>query len=185
MSPLSIRALSFILALSPLSALSACASGKAEPLAPRGLSEASMESSHVAPPIENIQAPLTQLERTEVVTLVEKGFPNFLRKVSIEASCGRQECRPGSQFEGWRIVQVEDKAFFAGVGIGAGDIVTRINEKSIERDTQAYAVFMALKSAPRLDIEYLRGGRPMRLSLPIVGEAKDAVPAKKAPKGGK
>jgi hypothetical protein len=59
--------------------------------------------------------------------------------------------------------------------------VTRINEQPIERPGEAYAVFVGLKTAPRLDIEYLRGGRPMRLSLPIVGDpALPKEPAAKA-----
>ncbi len=125
------------------------------------------ESSSVAPPIENVQAPLTQLERESVDRTVDEGLGTFLRRFSTEPALS-----PEGEFQGFRIVGVEDREFFKGLGIGIGDVVTAINGQPIERPTEAYAAFVGLKTAQLLEIDYLRGGRPMRLSLPIVGEPK-------------
>jgi S1-C subfamily serine protease len=125
------------------------------------------EESLAAPPIENVQAPITQLERQDVVETVDAGLGAFLQDFSTEPSL-----TPEGEFVGFKIVRIHDRKKYEGLGIGPGDVVTSINGRPIERPTQAYAAFVSLKTAQSLDIEYLRGGRVMRLSLPIVGEAK-------------
>jgi S1-C subfamily serine protease len=58
--------------------------------------------------------------------------------------------------------------FWADVDLQAGDVVTQINGLPIERETQAYDAFQALKSAPRLVVSYVREGAPRTLSFEIV-----------------
>ena len=124
---------------------------------------ASSDSS-VAPPMENVSVPVTQLERKDVIATVDAGLGQFLQSVEIEPSLTES-----GAFMGFRIVRVVDSESFRGLGIGAGDVVTSINQHPIERPNEAYEAFVGLRTAERLDIDYLRGGRPMRLSLPIVG----------------
>gem|GEM_PF-1292580 len=152
-------------------ALSLFACGGAEPRAkspkkPIGLQ---MEETGAAPPIENVQMPITQLERSDVVAAVDAGLGRFLGGFSMEASLSEE-----GQFRGFRIVEIRDKAKFRGLGLGTGDVITAINEMPIERPAQAYAAFVGLKSAESLEVTYLRGDREMRLSLPIVGKAPAA-----------
>lgn len=145
--------------------LEACSGGQNESLSPPNFSGQREDASTAAPPVENVQAPITHLERKDVVEVVDLGMGRFLQKFSVEESLNEQ-----GAFQGFRIVHVEERRYFEGLGIGLGDVITKINDQPIERPAQAYAAFVGLKTAPRLDIDYLRGGRPMRLSLPIVGE---------------
>jgi hypothetical protein len=102
---------------------------------------------------------------------VDAGLGRFLGNFSTEPAFDKDE-----QFEGFRIVRIRNPEMFRGLGLGRGDVITRINEKPIESPPQAYEAFVSLKTAASLDIDYLRGGRSMRLSLPIVGEAPAAAP---------
>lgn len=145
----------------------ACGSKSPPPKPLTGMGpEMNTEDSLAASPIENVQAPITQLERQDVVDTVDAGLGSFLQDFSTEPSL-----TPEGEFVGFKIVRVHNRKKYEGLGIGPGDVVTSINGRPIERPTQAYAAFVSLKTAQSLDIEYLRGGRLMRLSLPIVGEA--------------
>lgn len=148
-----------------ISFLTACSSQK-EAKPPSASLVGSLDESSAAPPVENVQSPVTQLERADVVRTVDEGLGRFLGNFSTEPAFDQNE-----QFQGFRIVKVRNRDLFRGLGIGRGDVVTRINDLPIESPPQAYAAFVSLKTAPSLDIDYLRGGRKMRLSLPIVGEA--------------
>jgi S1-C subfamily serine protease len=127
----------------------------------------SPNDSSLAAPVESVSVPVTQLERTDVVAAVDAGLGRFLQKLEMEASL-----TAAGEFAGFRIVRLHDKEVFQGLGIGPGDVVTSINQRPIERPTEAYEAFVSLRTAESLDIDYLRGGRLMHLSLPIVGEAK-------------
>jgi len=126
-------------------------------------------------PMESISTPITQLARADVVATVDAGLGRFLQKFEMEASL-----TASGEFTGFRIVRVHDTVAFNGLGIGPGDIVTSINQRPIERPTEAYEAFVSLRTAPSLDIDYLRGGRLMHLSLPIVGSAPPAPTAASA-----
>jgi S1-C subfamily serine protease len=110
--------------------------------------------------------PIIELDRRDVVATVDAGLGRFLAEFLTEPALNAR-----GEFEGFRIVRVTDPQKFRGLGIGPGDVVRSINGQPIERPGQAYEAFVALKSAESLDIDYTRSGRPMRLSLPIVGVA--------------
>lgn len=163
----------------------ACAGKQTAPKPLTGMGpEMNTQESLAAAPIENVQAPITHLDRRDVVETVDAGFGSFLQDFETEPAL-----TPEGTFEGFRIVRVHDRKKYEGLGIGPGDVVTSINGQPIERPAQAYAAFVSLKTASSLDVEYLRGGRMMRLSLPIVGEIEEPAAAggekkKPAPEGG-
>lgn len=129
-------------------------------------------------PLENVSTPITQLERKDVLATIDAGLGRFLQKFDMEPSL-----TPAGEFSGFRIVRIHDADSFQGLGIGPGDIITSINQHPIERPTEAYEAFIGLRTAEALDIDYVRGGRSMRLSLPIVGSAESAKsPASKVPR---
>jgi S1-C subfamily serine protease len=49
----------------------------------------------------------------------------------------------------------------------AGDVVTRVNGMPIERETEAYDAFQALRTAGEVRVSLLRGGVPRVLSYRI------------------
>lgn len=173
------RFLAACLASALLSSLSACGGSRLEAkttaaqLAERDAQ--SLEGGAMAPPVESVARPVTHLERDDVVATVDAGLGRFLQHLEMEASL-----TPSGEFAGFRIVRIVNSDMFDGVGIGAGDIVTRINDQPIERPMEAYETFVALKTADSLDVDYVRGGRLMRLSLPIVDDS-EAEAARKTP----
>ena len=128
-----------------------------------------------APVLESVDTPLTELERAKVVKAVDDGLGHFLQRVELEASLKE------GRFEGFRIVRFAVPEDWRGVGILVGDVITSINDLPIERPEQAHAAFVALRTAPALEVAYLRAGSPMRLSLPIVGPAPSTAAASEAP----
>jgi len=124
-----------------------------------------------APVVESVDTPLTELERAKVVKVIDDGLGTFLQGVELEASL------VDGKFEGFRIVSFRVPADWRGVGLMVGDVVTSINDLPIERPEQAHAAFVSLRTAKALEIAYLRGGKPMRISFPIVGEAPPATEA--------
>ena len=178
MSPIRVS-LSSCLFLGALAA--ACGGSRLEAEAGSGFSETSFPTATEPglAPMESVSTPITQIERTDVVATVDAGLGRFLQKFEMEPSLTER-----GEFSGFRIVRVLDDRTFQGLGIGPGDVVTSINQRPIERPTEAYEVFVSLKTAETLEVDYLRGGRPMRLSLPIIGKAELATAApeqKKAP----
>jgi hypothetical protein len=54
---------------------------------------------------------------------------------------------------------------------------------AIERETEAFEAFQAVRQAPALEISYLRQDQPRRLRIEIVGAPSPALP--KAPPAAK
>jgi hypothetical protein len=133
------------------------------------------ETAVAAPALESVDTPLTELERAKVVRTIDDGLGKFLQGIELEASL------KDGHFEGFRIVRFAVPEDWRGVGLLVGDVIVSINDLPIERPEQAHAAFVSLRTAPALEVAYLRVGQPMRLSLPIVGEAPPAKPPAAAP----
>jgi hypothetical protein len=141
-----------------LSALtSACASAPVL----EGPRPAAFRPVQVAAPVPD-RAPPCKLYREDVLRHVDAGVPEFLQKIEVEA-----EVRDG-RFVGWRVAALYPQDFWSGVDLERGDVITRVNDMPIERETQAYDAFQALKSAPRLVVSYTRAGKPRTLAYEIV-----------------
>jgi type II secretory pathway component PulC len=56
------------------------------------------------------------------------------------------------------------------VDVQVGDVVVRINGKSIERPEQASDVLASLRTAPALVVDLVRGGQAHRVTLAIADE---------------
>jgi type II secretory pathway component PulC len=103
------------------------------------------------------------LSREEVTAAVEAGLGRFLQHIEVEPSL------QGGRFVGFRIVGLHPPEFWDGVDLMPGDVVTRVNGRSIERDTDAFTTFEALRSAPELRVTFMRGGEERELVYKIVG----------------
>jgi hypothetical protein len=131
--------------------LSAC--GGAEP-EPRVVPAARVESR------DPVRPPGT-IWRDELLFSIDGGLGAFLQRVEVEASL------PNGRFEGFRIVDLQPREFWNGVDLKPGDVVTRVNGMPIERETEAYDAFQALRTASELRVSILRGGVPRVLSYRI------------------
>lgn len=113
---------------------------------------------------------ITTLQRADVERVVDAGLGRFLAHVSLEPrlSAGR--------FTGWSIVSLEPPELWHGIDLQTGDVVTRVNGMSIEREMEAFDAFQAVRQAPALEVSYLRQNQPRTLRLTIVGAPSPALP---------
>jgi type II secretory pathway component PulC len=109
--------------------------------------------------------PKGALFREDVDAFVDGGFPQFLQRVEVEPRLVE------GQFRGWSIVNLSPRDFWSGVDLKPGDIVTRVNDLPIERETEAFDVFESLKEAPTLRVSFQRDGQERMLEYRIVEHA--------------
>lgn len=113
------------------------------------------------------------LQRAEVERVVDAGLGRFLAHVALEPRLS------GGKFSGWSIVALRPPELWQGIDLQPGDVVTRVNGLSIEREVEAYDAFQAVRQAPSLEVSYLRQNQPRTLRFTIVGAPSPALP--KAP----
>jgi S1-C subfamily serine protease len=115
-------------------------------------------------------APVTSLKRADVEHVVDAGFGRFLGHVSVQPNI------TAGKFGGWIIMGLEPPELWQGVDLRPGDVVTRVNGMPIERETEAFDAFQAVRQAPALEVSYLRQNQPRTLRLPINGPSSPALP---------
>src|SRR3954469_8592885 len=109
---------------------------EAPPVAPKPVSQAPAAQKKLA-----ARPPQGALFREDVNALIDRGFPEFLQRVDVEPRL------VDGQFRGWSIVNLNPSDFWSGVDLKPGDIVTRVNDLPIERETEAFDAFESLKKS--------------------------------------
>ncbi|MBW1905417.1 MAG: PDZ domain-containing protein [Deltaproteobacteria bacterium] len=105
------------------------------------------------------------IARDELLPVLDGGLGRFLQNVETEPAFHK------GSFVGFRIVSLfPGEPAFASLDLRAGDTVTRINGKPIERPEQAVAVWEDLRTASTLVVDYRRGGEKHALRFAIVDE---------------
>lgn len=120
-------------------------------------------------PLSTAPAPIAKgsLRRSAVQATVARGLGAFLARVELTD----QPALKAGKFHGFRIAKLGgDGAFWAGVDVRPGDVITHVNGKSIERPEQALEVFRSLAEASELRVDYERDGAPRTLRMPIVDD---------------
>ena len=135
-------------------ALTAACGGSSEPAE-------SPDQSEAVPAARVETRPKNTLWRDEVDLTVDGGLGRFLQRVEVEAALDN------GKFKGFRIVSLHPPGFWHGVDLKPGDVVTRVNGMPIERETQAYDAFVALKKAKELRVSYERGAEQRTLVFAI------------------
>ena len=104
-----------------------------------------------------------RLRRSAVKRTVDAGLGRWLQEVSVDPLLAR------GRFKGWiiRALPADDECYL-GVDLRAGDVVTRVNGRSIERPEEALAVWVGLPASSELVVDLLRDGRARTLRLGIV-----------------
>ncbi len=116
--------------------------------------------------------PAGTLERAAVERVVDSGLGAFLSHVELEPSL------TAGTFRGWSVVRLEPPELWSGVDLQPGDVLTRVNGMGIEREVQAFEAFQAVRQADKLEVSYLREGRPRTLSYVIAGKPSASLPAR-------
>lgn len=112
------------------------------------------------------RAPPGKLYREDVMAQLDAGLGDFLQKVEVEP-----RLEQGS-FVGWTILGLYPEDAWQGVDLAPGDVVTRVNGRPIERETDAFDAFQATRGASFLSVSFLRGGEARTLELQIVPRPK-------------
>jgi S1-C subfamily serine protease len=105
------------------------------------------------------------LRRSAVGKVVEGGLGRWLSAVEVDPGVSQ------GRFRGWVVRSLyPGDPCYRDVDLRAGDLVVRVNGKSIERPEQASDVFSSLRTAPALVVDYVRDGQNHTLTLPIAEE---------------
>jgi len=110
--------------------------------------------------------PAGALWRDELLHAVDSGLGRFLQHVEVQPKL------EDGTFRGFQIVNLAPEEFWQGVDIQRGDVVTAVNGMPIERETQAYDAFQALKQAKELIVSYQRAGEPRELKFRIIAKSE-------------
>jgi S1-C subfamily serine protease len=105
------------------------------------------------------------VKRTALVRVINAGMARWLQGVDGDRALGNH------RFQGWVIKRLHPAdPCYREVDLRSGDVVQRVNGKSIEKPDQAFEVFESLRTAPAVAVEYLRDGKPRQVTLPISDE---------------
>jgi len=97
------------------------------------------------------------ITRAELDRYIRDGAQSFIQRIQV-----RPAFREG-KFFGWRVLG------YQGPGpVQRGDIICRVNGRSIERPNQFMDVWSGLPHRAQLTVEMIRDGRPLVLRYPIV-----------------
>src|SRR5438067_1322839 len=109
-----------------------------------------------APP--DAALPPAVIPRAELVRVLDAGPGAFLQHVDTQPRF------VAGRFHGWRLVTFfPGDARFAAGPLRAGDVVTRVNGRVLERPEQLMQVWQALRSGKELTVEVERSGAPRTL----------------------
>lgn len=103
------------------------------------------------------------VKRSALGRTLDAGLGTWLRGIDVEAKLER------GHFQGWLVRSLYDgDPCWADVDLRAGDIVTRINRRRIERPEQAQIVWTGLRASREIAVDYLRDGQPRTLKFLVV-----------------
>jgi type II secretory pathway component PulC len=154
------------LVLSTLFAVAGCAAQMpAQPAYQKGAESGGdpVTDAHTDPDTDNAPSkgkkpssaltPSSAIPRAELAKVLDASPGLFLQHVQTEARFAH------GRFHGWRLVSFfPGDARFAGVDLQAGDVVTRVNGKSIEQPDQFMAVWTELRTGKELVVDVERNG---------------------------
>jgi len=157
--------LSFVLAGLVLASLT-CATAPPPPVAEEPTPIAAAPAPPPAPATCTSFAGPGVLRRSLVVRTVNAGLGRWLAGgVLVDPFLQKK------RFRGWIIRKLyPDDVCYREVDLQPGDVVLRVNGKSLERPEQAKETFDALATAPALVVEFTRAGTPMKLTFQIAEE---------------
>jgi len=109
--------------------------------------------------------PAGSIRRSAVRRALAAGPGAFLQRVELED----EPVFVKGRFHGFRIAKLRGDGW-EGIDLRPGDVVTRVNGKSVERPQDAFEVFHGLEIAREIRVEYERDGAPRAVAYPIVDD---------------
>jgi len=120
------------------------------------------------PPSCEARIGVDRLRRSALKRTVDAGLGRWLQTVSVDPLLAR------GRFKGWIIRSLNPRnpsdSCYSGVDLRAGDVVTRVNGRGVERPEEALEVWTALPASPELVIDFVRDGQPRSVRFGIVDQ---------------
>jgi hypothetical protein len=105
------------------------------------------------------------LGRAALVRLINAGLPRWMQGVEGDRALANH------RFQGWLIKSLyPGDPCYQDIDLRRGDVVQKVNGKSIEKPEQAFDVAESLKTAPAIVVDFLREGKPQRITIAIANE---------------
>jgi hypothetical protein len=120
-----------------------------------------------APPPPRCEALIDpdRLRRSAIVRTIDAGLGRWLQATSLDPKLA------GGRFQGWIIRSLHpDEICYRAVNLRAGDVVTRVNGRSVERPEEALEVWVGLRTSRELVVDFQRDGVAHRLRFGIVDQ---------------
>jgi S1-C subfamily serine protease len=105
------------------------------------------------------------VKRSALVRVIDAGLPRWLQGVEGDRALANH------RFQGWLVKSLHPQdPCYRDIELRPGDVVQKVNGKSIERPEQAFDVVESLRKAPSLVVDYLRDGKAQRMTFAIADE---------------
>ena len=102
------------------------------------------------------------VQRSALVRLIDAGLPRWMQGVEGDRALANH------RFQGWLIKSLyPGDPCYQDIDLRRGDIVQKVNGKSIEKPEQAFDVAQSLRTATAIVVEFLRDGKPQRFTIAI------------------
>jgi hypothetical protein len=109
-------------------------------------------------------APPGALWRKDVDEVLDAGLGKFLQRAELRAQLHE------GNFVGFRVLELRPPAWWQGVDLVPGDVITRVNGMPIEQPTDAHAAFESLRKSDKLIVSYQREGQARELVYRIIAK---------------
>jgi len=124
--------------------------------------QASAPQSEPAPACEIFAKPGV-LHRAALVQMLDAGLARWLQGVEGDRMLANH------RFQGWLIKSLHPTdPCYREIDLRPGDIVQKVNGKSVEKPEQAFDVAESLRTAPAIVVDLLRDGKAQRTTISIV-----------------
>lgn len=105
------------------------------------------------------------VRRQALVRLIDAGLPRWMQGVEGDRALANH------RFQGWLIKSLyPNDPCYHDIGLERGDVVQKVNGKSIEKPEQAFDVVESLRTAPTIVVDFLRNGRPKSITIAIAND---------------
>ncbi len=105
------------------------------------------------------------VRRSALVHLIDAGLPRWLQGVEGDRMLAHH------RFQGWLIKSLHPgDSCYQAIDLRRGDVVQKVNGKSIEKPEQAFDVAESLRTAPAIVVDFLRDGKTTRLTIAIADD---------------
>ncbi len=105
------------------------------------------------------------IRRASLVREIDAGMARWLQGVEGDRVLAKH------RFQGWLVKSLHrTDPCYQQIDLRQGDIVQKVNGRSVEKPDQAFEVFESARTAPAIVVDYLRDGKPRQLTIGISDE---------------